>query len=140
MACFNTLVMLEIRQQHRSTTSLSTPQWLLKKRKREQRLFGQFVITAVVLFAYDLMFNIGDECVRISTFSLSLRQIRYEAVNRFVVGLCVSIAYIATCSINGYIYCFLNSTVRGKVYDSQFSSILLKEVRCMRTLDVTSRS
>lgn len=51
-----------------------------------------------MLVVYDLMFNILP---RVS--------------DSYVVGVAIYVAYIANCSINGYVYVLINSTVRKKV-------------------------
>lgn len=51
-----------------------------------------------MLIVYDLMFNILP---RVS--------------DSYIVGVAIYAAYISNCSINGYVYMFMNRTVRNKV-------------------------
>jgi hypothetical protein len=110
----NGRVFYTIRTQHAATTSLNTPAHISVKQDRERKLFIQFFITVIVFIVYDIMFNV----LPVISKRYSIQHVTHiNCVYNLseYIGISCYIAYIANCSINGYIYVLMNGRIRKKV-------------------------
>jgi len=72
-----------------------------RKAARERKVFIQFFITTIWLVVFDVPFiTIG-----------------YIENPSHWLGYFVTLAYTINCSINGWVYCFMNKTVKREIRD-----------------------
>lgn len=114
----NVLIFTYVHQMHKLVSgSLRRVTHENVRRNREFKLFIQFFIIATWLVVYDVCYNALSRAFDHSKW----------------VGLVISWLYIGQCSINGYVYLALNSSLRKQLknlFGRRQTNRFLRERRC----------
>lgn len=93
----NIMCFLKVRELHAQISS-SLPELEVKRRKREIKLFIQFFVICAYYTIVEILFNVV-----------------FRFLNGKWLGLIINLMYILQCSINGYVYVGMNTTVRKQI-------------------------